>query len=120
MVTCIKNELAQAKAFASLGRGHVERQRQIVETCERDGINAAGAKVLLSTLEQTQALHEAAVQRLQDELAAFESGDGIAAQSQRELRRRLEENKTTKALLSSAQAAMQDSKSLLDELQEKP
>jgi hypothetical protein len=122
IIACIRDELAHAKHFAGMGRTHVERQRQIIAKFERDDPDTVTdtAKALLTTLEQTQALHEASVERLEEELAAFQTDYAIDALSRNELRWYMHAQKSANAILASGAEAVAGSRSLLNRLPEKP
>lgn len=74
----IRKELVEAEHWAALGRGHVAHQREIIDTLERDGHDATQARELLKTLLETQALHEASVERLTKELEVWKKTEGKA------------------------------------------
>jgi hypothetical protein len=115
----LREELSHAADFVRLGRAHVERQRQLVQTFKRDGHDVTLAAALLQTLEETQALHEEGLRRLQEELAALQMEQSLVNQSRSELHRRAEGLKESNKLLSSAADVIEHSKALLNDLPEK-
>jgi arginine repressor len=76
----LKKELAEAENWAAQGRAHVTHQREVIDTLERDGHDATQAKELLKTLQETQDLHEASVERLMKELEVWNKRDGKAGE----------------------------------------
>ena len=72
----IRKELADAEYWAEQGRGHIAHQHEIIDTLERDGHDATQAKELLKTLQETQDLHEASVERLTKELELWKKAEG--------------------------------------------
>jgi hypothetical protein len=72
----IRKELAEAENWAAQGRAHVAHQREVVDILERDGHDTTQAKELLKTLQETQDLHEASVERLTKELELWKKAEG--------------------------------------------
>ncbi|QOZ45534.1 hypothetical protein XH89_20125 [Bradyrhizobium sp. CCBAU 53340] len=64
----IQQYLAQAEQHAAAASRLVARQEALVRQLERDGHDTSDAFKVLATLRDTQALHEQAVVRLQEEL----------------------------------------------------
>ncbi len=116
----IREELAETRHHVRLGRVHLQRQRALVEALRDDALEIGPAAALLKTFEKTQALHEIAIMRLEQELAALQIGRSLAEQSRSELRRRSEALKASSQTLASASEAVEGSRSLLDSLPEKP
>ena len=66
----IAERLTMAERHVAEGRGHIELQQDIVAELERDGHDSTLARMLLATLQETQALHIGDRDRLQRELKA--------------------------------------------------
>jgi hypothetical protein len=67
----LERHLALAERNLALGEKHIQRQRGLIADLERDAQDATGARVLLVTLEATQALHFADRDLLRQELNLF-------------------------------------------------
>ena len=65
----IIDHLKQAERHIAEGRGHVERQRQIVEELVRRGDDARRSTALLELFEETLAKHIEDRDRIRSELA---------------------------------------------------
>ena len=64
----IEDHLALAERHVADGERHVARQKRLVYELERDGHDVTQAVTLVSTFEDTQALHVADRDRLREEL----------------------------------------------------
>ena len=64
----LRNELERAQRHVAEGREHIARQRRIISELERDGHDTGLARELLTSLEETQALHESTLARVAYEL----------------------------------------------------
>jgi hypothetical protein len=60
----LEQHVRRAEAFVAEGKEHLRRQRGIVADLEDNGHDATVPRELLHTMEQTQALHVADVERL--------------------------------------------------------
>ena len=65
----LRQYLAGAETHVRQGEVHLARQRQLIAALERDGHDTTQAERLLTTFEETQALHIADCKRLTEELA---------------------------------------------------
>lgn len=65
------DHLTQAEEHVAKGAALVERERAILEELRRDGHATASSEQLLKTLEETQQLHVAHLERIRRELAAL-------------------------------------------------
>lgn len=67
----IEQHLAEAERHVTQSEGLVRRQREVVQQLERDGHDTALAKVLLSELERSLALHRLDCKRTREQLERF-------------------------------------------------
>jgi hypothetical protein len=67
----IEEHLRQAEEHIALGEQHIARQREILAELQRDGHDTAQAEELLATFEETQRMHIADRDRIQDELQSL-------------------------------------------------
>ena len=67
----VEMNLEQAKRHVAIGKGDIERQRNVVAELQRDGHDTKLAQELLLSFERLQAMHVADVERLTAELAAL-------------------------------------------------
>jgi hypothetical protein len=63
-----RHHLAEAERFAELGLKHIARQREIIVAFSGSGPDRAAAEALLSTMLESQILHEEHRDRLRREL----------------------------------------------------
>lgn len=70
----IAEHLAQAEMHVASGERHIAEQRAIIDELERGGNDAAEAKALLASFEQTQRLHLENRNRLRRELEKASGG----------------------------------------------
>jgi hypothetical protein len=68
-IAMIRDHLALAEGHVRLGAMHIVKQQAIVSDLERDGLDTAMARELLTTFEQMQLAHVADRDRLAKELA---------------------------------------------------
>ena len=71
----ILDHLQLAERHVVEGERHLARQRDIVDTLEREGLDGKTARALLVQFEEMQTLHLADRDRLRAELAAQNDGD---------------------------------------------
>ncbi|MBB4381755.1 hypothetical protein [Bradyrhizobium sp. SBR1B] len=64
----LERHLGIAERHAAQGREHLDRQEQLIAELDRNGHDTAEAIRVLTTLRQTQTLHEQDVERLLNEL----------------------------------------------------
>jgi hypothetical protein len=66
--TLVLKHLALAEHHVDQGKRHLARQEELIAKLDRDGLDTTQALKMLATLQETQALHEADVERFLREL----------------------------------------------------